>query len=85
MLLRGVMLRGWLCGDEDLNVVAQLIMDGQVEAQFDDPPVFGVPQAIGTGASQKRVQCVDGGLPEVEPVPPGPNGDGDLEAYRAGG
>ena len=57
-------------------------MDGQVEAQFDDPPVFGVPQEIGTGASQKRVQCVDGGLPEVEPVPPGPKGEGDLEAYR---
>ena len=55
-----------------------------VEGQVDDPSVVGVPFPIGAGPPQKRVEGVDGWLPQVHPVALGTNDERDLELDGSG-
>ena len=59
---------GLVAGDADQNVVTQRGIDVDVEAQVGDPAVSGVPVTVCASATEKRVQGVDRGFPEAEPV-----------------
>jgi hypothetical protein len=62
------------------DVVAESGVDGQVHAQLGDPAVERMPGASFCGVTpQKRFQCIDRLLPQVQPVPNGANYESEFE------
>jgi len=53
-----------------------------VQSQVDDPPVTRVPRPVWSGAAEEQVEGVDRRFPEVEPVAPGADDEGQLQRHR---
>ena len=56
-----------------------------MEAQVGDPAVSGVPVTVCASATEKRVQGVDRGFPEAQPVAMRAGNEGNLQPDAAGG